>query len=197
MISLPNGNFIVGDITNPRDLYTHNRPYLKDKYKFREVERQLDGKYKPIKEYKRGDLPLELENQVYIKQTGFKNKDDKDMKKRKQYVTGGDIGSGLQKAAPGLAAIPGYGWIAGAAAYGLGSFLKMTEPKEVKYGSPGMTMATGGEINIKPSKRGTFTVAAKNRGKGVQEFASQVLANKENYSPAMVKKANFARNAAK
>ena len=31
----------------------------------------------------------------------------------------------------------------------------------------------------------------------MQSFASQVLANKENYSPAMVKKANFARNAAK
>ena len=52
-------------------------------------------------------------------------------------------------------------------------------------------------IHIKPSKVGTFTAAAKKRGKGVQSFASQVLANKENYSPAMVKKANFARNAAK
>jgi hypothetical protein len=51
-------------------------------------------------------------------------------------------------------------------------------------------------INIKPSKRGTFTAAAKRHGKSVQAFASQVLANKGNYSPAMVKKANFARNAA-
>ena len=57
-------------------------------------------------------------------------------------------------------------------------------------------MAKSG-IHIKPSKRGTFTAAAKRRGKGVQGFASQVLANKGNYSPAMVKKANFARNAAK
>lgn len=57
--------------------------------------------------------------------------------------------------------------------------------------------AGGGKIYIKPSKRGTFTAAAKKRGMGVQEFASKVLANKENYSPAMVKKANFARNAAK
>ena len=56
------------------------------------------------------------------------------------------------------------------------------------------TFAEGGGIHIKPSKRGTFTAAAKKHGKGVQEFASQVLANKENYSPAMVKKANFARN---
>ena len=55
--------------------------------------------------------------------------------------------------------------------------------------------AEGGKIYIKPSKRGTFTAAAKSRGMGVQEFASKVLANKEDYSPAMVKKANFARNA--
>jgi|GEM_PF-5035395 len=32
---------------------------------------------------------------------------------------------------------------------------------------------------------------------GVQAFASKVLANKDDYSPAMVKKANFARNASK
>lgn len=57
-------------------------------------------------------------------------------------------------------------------------------------------MKTGG-IHIAPSKRGTFTAAATKHGKSVQAFASQVLANKENYSPAMVKKANFARNASK
>ena len=54
-----------------------------------------------------------------------------------------------------------------------------------------------GGIHIAPSKRGTFTAAATKHGKSVQAFASQVLANKENYSSAMVKKANFARNAAK
>lgn len=54
-----------------------------------------------------------------------------------------------------------------------------------------------GGIYIKPSKRGTFTAAAKKRGMSVQEFASKVLANKEDYSTAMVKKANFARNASK
>lgn len=59
------------------------------------------------------------------------------------------------------------------------------------------TFAKGGKIHIKPSKRGTFTAAAKRHGKSVQSFASQVLANKEDYSPAMVKKANFARNASK
>lgn len=58
-------------------------------------------------------------------------------------------------------------------------------------------MATGGQIKIKPSKRGTFTAAAKKRGLGVQEFADKVMANKSEYSTAMVKKANFAKNAAK
>lgn len=52
-----------------------------------------------------------------------------------------------------------------------------------------------GGIHIKPSKRGTFTAAATKHGMSVQGFAGKVLANKEDYSPAMVKKANFARNA--
>ena len=55
----------------------------------------------------------------------------------------------------------------------------------------------GGSIYIAPSKRGTFTAAATKHGMGVQEFASKVLRNKDSYSPAMVKKANFARNASK
>lgn len=55
---------------------------------------------------------------------------------------------------------------------------------------------TGG-IYIKPSKRGTFTAAATKHGMGVQEFVTKVLANKEDYSPTMVKKANFAKNASR
>lgn len=54
----------------------------------------------------------------------------------------------------------------------------------------------GGSIHIAPSKKGTFTAEATKHGKSVQAFASQVLAHKENYSPVMIKKANFARNAA-
>lgn len=54
-----------------------------------------------------------------------------------------------------------------------------------------------GGIHIKPSKRGTFTATAKKHGMSVQGFASKVLANKGKYSSAMVKKANFARNASK
>ena len=55
----------------------------------------------------------------------------------------------------------------------------------------------GGSIHIAPSKRGTFTAAATKHGMGVQEFVTRVLRNKDSYSPAMVKKANFARNANK
>lgn len=65
------------------------------------------------------------------------------------------------------------------------------------YGGPLYIYSRGGKIHIKPSKRGTFTEAAKRRGMGVQEFANKVLANKDNYSTSMVKKANFARNASK
>jgi hypothetical protein len=55
-------------------------------------------------------------------------------------------------------------------------------------------MEESSDIEIKPSKRGTFTAAATKHGKSVQGFANQVLKNKGNYSPAMVKKANFAKN---
>ena len=54
-----------------------------------------------------------------------------------------------------------------------------------------------GGIHIAPSKHGTFTAAATKHGIGVQEFASRVLKNKDSYSSAMVKKANFAKNASK
>ena len=71
------------------------------------------------------------------------------------------------------------------------------KPKNSKLAYGGMIYAEGGGIHIDPSKKGTFTAAATKHGKSVQGFASQVLANKENYSPAMVKKANFAKNASK
>lgn len=51
-------------------------------------------------------------------------------------------------------------------------------------------------IKIKKSKRGTFTKAAKKSGMSVQQKAADVLADSK-ASPAMKKKANFARNAAK
>ena len=70
-------------------------------------------------------------------------------------------------------------------------------PQNTNFATGEDEYGTGGTIKIKPSKKGTFTAAAKKHGKSVQAFASQVLANTDNYSPAMVKKANFARNAAK
>lgn len=56
---------------------------------------------------------------------------------------------------------------------------------------------SGKDIHIKPSKRGTFTKAAKQHGMSVQGFANRVLKNPSKYSAAMRKKANFARNASK
>ena len=56
---------------------------------------------------------------------------------------------------------------------------------------------SGKDIRIKPSKRGTFTKAAKQHGMSVQGFANRVLRNPSKYSAAMRKKANFARNASK
>jgi hypothetical protein len=57
--------------------------------------------------------------------------------------------------------------------------------------------AMGGKIRIKPSKRGTFTAAATKHNMGVQEFANYVLSHKDKFSPLMVKKAVFAKNAKK
>lgn len=56
---------------------------------------------------------------------------------------------------------------------------------------------SGKDIHIKPSKRGTFTKAAKQHGMSVQGFANRVLKNPSKYSAAMRKKANFAHNASK
>ena len=75
--------------------------------------------------------------------------------------------------------------------YAYGGYL----PRDKGFNMPN-SYAKGGSIHIKESKKGTFTAEAKKRGKSVQEFAKDVLRNKGNYSAAMVKKANFARNAA-
>lgn len=63
--------------------------------------------------------------------------------------------------------------------------------------TPLSTFALGGGIHIKKSHRGLFTKEAKEHGMGVQEFASHILANKDKYSPEVVKRANFARNSTK
>jgi hypothetical protein len=53
------------------------------------------------------------------------------------------------------------------------------------------------KIKIAKSKEGTFTAAATSHGMSVAAFAAHVLANPGKFSSAMVKKANFARNAKK
>ena len=45
--------------------------------------------------------------------------------------------------------------------------------------------------------KGSFTAAATKAGMGVQEYANEVLSHRDEHSSALVKKANFARNAAK
>lgn len=56
-------------------------------------------------------------------------------------------------------------------------------------------MADKPKIHIRESRVGTFTAAATAHHMGVQEFASHVLANKDDFSPKMVDKAQFAHNA--
>ena len=67
-----------------------------------------------------------------------------------------------------------------------------------QYGDyPYASYTSGGKIHIKKENRGKFTEAANRAGKSIQAYASQILANKEHYSPTLVKRANFARNASK
>ena len=53
-----------------------------------------------------------------------------------------------------------------------------------------------GGIHIKPENKGKFTAWANAHDMGVQEAARHVMANKEDYSSTIVKRANFAKNAA-
>jgi len=59
----------------------------------------------------------------------------------------------------------------------------------------GMSMGKSG-IEIKPENEGKFTRWAEARGMSAQEAASKVMANTNEYPPAIVKMANFAKNAA-
>lgn len=59
------------------------------------------------------------------------------------------------------------------------------------FGSP---LFKEGGIMIKKENRGKFTESANRANMGVQEYARHILANKEDYSPTLIKRANFARN---
>ena len=65
---------------------------------------------------------------------------------------------------------------------------------EYRYG--GYMYAGGGGINIKQSHEGLFSKAAKAHGMSVQQYAASVLRNKDNHNATLIKRANFARNAA-
>ncbi len=56
--------------------------------------------------------------------------------------------------------------------------------------------AYGSGIHIKPENRGKFTAWASSRGMSVPEAASRVMSNTDQYSPGVVRMANFAKNAA-
>lgn len=64
-------------------------------------------------------------------------------------------------------------------------------------GALGSPLFKEGGIMIKKENRGKFTESANRANMGVQEYARHILANKEDYSPTLIKRANFARNAAK
>lgn len=63
----------------------------------------------------------------------------------------------------------------------------LSSDEDMKYGG----------IKIDPKKKGTFKAQATKMGMSVQQAAEHILDNKQEYSPEMVKKANFARNFAK
>lgn len=70
-------------------------------------------------------------------------------------------------------------------------------PQEEMSMEQAYQQAKRGGIHLDPAKKGTFKAQATRMGMGIQEAAAHILANKDNYSSAMVKKANFARNFAK
>lgn len=58
-------------------------------------------------------------------------------------------------------------------------------------------MANKSGIHINPAHKGLFTREAKAHGKSVQGYAAYVLTHKSSEPAAVVKRANFARNARK
>jgi hypothetical protein len=74
----------------------------------------------------------------------------------------------------------------------IGSGKKPT--KQMRDTEEKLNSKADGGIHIDPSKKGTFKAQATRMGMSVAEAASHILANKEEYSPEMVKKAVFAHN---
>jgi hypothetical protein len=76
--------------------------------------------------------------------------------------------------------------------YQKGGFVDVPLPQKMdRYG---LNLYGDGGIHIKPENKGKFTSWAQSHGMSVQEAASKVMANKEDYSSTVVKRANFAKN---
>lgn len=74
---------------------------------------------------------------------------------------------------------------------------KLTDKQRRYFGAIASGKEDGGTIHINPENRGKFTESARRADMGVQEFASHVLSNKEDYSTTQIRRANFAKNASK
>ena len=77
---------------------------------------------------------------------------------------------------------------------------QLYQAKDLAFATGGMILpeyGDGGTITINSKNTDKFTKSASNVGMSVQDFASHVLSNTDKYSPLQVKRANFARNAAR
>jgi hypothetical protein len=102
-------------------------------------------------------------------------------------------------AAGNLDKLDDYGYAYGGDIYGgqidMDAMYQMMKGGQPCYECGGKVYKQGG-IYINPANKGKFTESANRAGMSVQDFASKVLANKEDYSSTQVKRANFAKNAA-
>jgi hypothetical protein len=167
----------------------------------KKLHRELERKKSPLRSNERADIDFKhsreqlvnkyiQQNEMELAQSEMQNQQDLAMKEAAlQYAAaGGKVNKDIERIVNDAYTDA----VRVAEEDAMFAYGGLINPKD--YGMPD-SYAKGG-IHIKESKKGTFTKAAKKRGKSVQEFARQVLANKDKYSAAMVKKANFAKNAA-
>jgi hypothetical protein len=167
----------------------------------KKLHRELERKKSPLRSNERADIDFKhsreqlvnkyiQQNEMELAQSEMQNQQDLAMKEAAlQYAAaGGKVNKNIERIVNDAYTDA----VRVAEEDAMFAYGGLINPKD--YGMPD-SYAKGG-IHIKESKKGTFTKAAKKRGKSVQEFARQVLANKDKYSAAMVKKANFAKNAA-
>jgi hypothetical protein len=102
---------------------------------------------------------------------------------------GGVIDNGFTNSTPAVGRYEGGGGIE----YADSKFWE-DRPVQKKLKAPGYK---DGGIHIKKANKGKFTSWAQSHSMGVQEAANHIMAHKGNYSPTIVKRANFARNASK